>query len=130
MNRHDLEDRLRSDAERFEAKCPPQLRHRVAARIQEAGRGHARNPLAFPTLAGVVGALVVLVSVWVIRDPAGLEQRSGEVVRSDASPVVAASDHLLASHEAALENEWQLLERDLRNLRDHVTSPFERNPNS
>jgi len=129
MNRQDLESRLRNDADRVRAECPPYLRQRVAARIRDDERRWSRNVLGFPAAAGALGALVALVCVWMLWQPADLEERTVETAGLNAAPVVATSDRLLASREAALENERRLLERDLRNLRDHVTATFDINPN-
>lgn len=129
MNRQDLEYRLRNDAERLQVSCPPYLRHRVAARLRAGKLRPDRWPVGFPALAGTLGALVVIVSVWMLWQPPGVEEPTLRVAGLNAAPVVASSDRLLASREAALENERQLLERDLRNLRDHVTATFDINPN-
>jgi hypothetical protein len=130
MNRQDLENRLRNDAERLQVSCPPQLRQRVAARLRAAKRRSDRWPVGFSALAGALGALVVMVSVWMLWQPPGVEDPTPRMMAGlNAAPVVASSDRLLASREAALENERQLLERDLRNLRDHVTATFDINPN-
>lgn len=129
MNRQDIEDRLRNDAERLQVACPPHLRHRVAARLRAGKLRPGRWPVGFPALAGALGVLMVLVSVWMLWQPPGVEDPTPRMAGLNATPVVASSDRLLASHEAALENERQLLERDLRNLRDHVTATFDINPN-
>lgn len=129
MNRLDLEDRLRNDAEGVRAECPPHLRHRVADRIRQDERRWSRSPVGFPALAGALGALLVFVSVWMLWQPDGVDERAVESTGLNAAPVVATSDRLLASREAALENEWQLLERDLRHLRDHVAASLDRKPN-
>lgn len=129
MNRQDLENRLRADAGRVRAECPPHLRQRVAARIRDEGRRRSRNRFGFPAMAGALGAMVALVSVWMLWQPAGVEERTVEAAGLNAAPIVASSDRLLASREAALEDERQRLERDLRHLRDHVTATFDRKPN-
>lgn len=129
MNTQDLEQRLRNDAQRLEASCPEHLRHRVAAQLREPQSRSYRRPVALPVLAGALGAVALFVSVWMLWQPAGVEDRAPRVAGLNAAPVVASSDRLLASREAALENEWQMLERDLRNLRDHVTATFDINPN-
>lgn len=125
MNRPDLEHRLRQDADRLQASCPPHVRHRVTADLRERER---RRHVPVAGLAGVLGALVVFVSVWMLWQPSGVEEAPPRTAGLNAGPIVASSDRLLASREAALENEWQLLERDLRNLRDHVTATFDRIP--
>ena len=133
MNRQDLEQRLRDDAKRLRASSPPHVRHRVAARIR-AGEGRAagrqRGLPGLPALAGALGALVAVVSVWLAWPPAAVDRPAPATADLNAAPVVAKSDRMLASREAALENELQLIERDLRLLRDHVTATFERNSNS
>lgn len=129
MNRRNLEQRLRGDADRVKAACPPHVRQRVAAHIRADDRGASSRRIAFPVLAGSFAALVVFVSVWMVRDDAGVDRPRPATVGLNAAPIVASSDRLLASREAALEHEWRLIERDLRNLRDHVTKTFDRNPN-
>lgn len=129
MNRQDLEHRLRHDAERLQTECPPHLRHRVAARLRDGEQQTIRRQAALPALAGALGVLAVFATVWMLWQPAGVEQAPRGVAGLNAAPIVASSDRLLASREAALEFERQLLERDLRNLRDHVTATFDRNPN-
>lgn len=129
MNRQDLDHRLRDDAARLRASCPPHVRHRVAARLGQRDRRPLRRTVGFPALAGAAAALAVFVSVWMLWQPAGVEKPAPSVAGLNAAPVVASSDRLMASREAALENEWRLLERDLRNLRDHVTATFDTNPN-
>jgi len=129
MNRQDLENRLCNDAEGVRAECPPHLRHRVAARIREGEHRRLPGRVGFQVPAGALGVLVVLVSVWMLWQPKGVDERAIESAGLNAAPVVASSDRLLASREAALENEWQLLERDLRHLRDQVAASLDRKPN-
>ena len=130
MNSKHLEHRLRGDAERLQASCPPHVEHRVVARIR-AGEGHHPQPsYGFPALVGAIAALTVFVSVWVLWQPPAAEGPAAVTADLNAVPVVAKSDRVLASREAALESEWQRLERDLRTLRDHVTATFDKNSNS
>jgi hypothetical protein len=131
MNRQDLENRLRADAERLGASCPPHVRHRVAERIRHGEGRPSHRRIGVPALAGAFAAtFFAFVSVWMLWQPSGVERHDARTVDLNAAPVVAKSDRMLASREAALENEWQLLERDLRILRDHVTATFDKNPNS
>lgn len=125
MNRQDLEQRLRSDAERLEAACPPRVRRRVTAQVCEYSQSPAPMIPFHAALAGALGTLAVFAIVWMLWQPAEVEAPSAGEGRLNAAPVVAISDRLLASREAALETEWQLLERDLRHLRDHVTATFD-----
>jgi hypothetical protein len=129
MNRRNLEQRLRDDAGKLQAACPPHARQRVAAHIRADERTAASRRVAFPALAGACAALAVFVSVWMVRDDIGVDRAGPTKAGLNAAPVVASSDRLLASREAALEDEWRLIERDLRSLRDHVTKTFDRNPN-
>lgn len=129
MNRQDLEHRLRADAERLDASCPPHLRHRVAARIRQGEDRPLHRRIGFTALAGAFAAFA-FVSLWMLWQPSGVERHDARTTDLNATPVVAKSDRMLASREAALENEWRLLERDLRILRDHVTATFDKNPNS
>lgn len=129
MNKQELEQRLRGDAEHLQVSCPTHIGHRVSARLQEVDGKPARWRVGFPALAGALGALAVFVVVGLVRDPVEIEQAAPATPDLNVAPVVANSDRLLASREAALEQERQLLGRDLRNLRDHVTSAFNTNPN-
>lgn len=129
MNRQELEAQLRDEALQLQANCPPHVRHRVAARLRRSGRQPARRPFGRPVLAGAFAIVALLVSTWMLWRPATVEDAAPSTAGLNAAPIVANSDRLLASREAALENEWQLLERDLRNLRDHVTATFDRKPN-
>lgn len=129
MNKQELEQRLRGDAERLRASCPPHVRHRVSAWLQDVDRKSARWRVGFPALVGALGALAVFVVIGLVRDPVEIEQAAPATSGLNVAPVVANSDRLLASREAALEQERRLLGRDLRNLRDHVTSAFNTNSN-
>lgn len=125
MNRRQLEDRLQADAGRIKAACPERVGHRVSAEI----RNRQSRPLPWflrpPALASAAGALALGVAVWIAQQPGGPDGASlVDEAALNAVPVVATSDRLMASREAALANERQLLERDLRNLRDQVTATF------
>jgi len=140
MNRQDLENRLKRDAEGLRASCPPHVSHTVASRIRQEsrrpeGRPEGNDPRAgtrtiagLPGLAGACALALVFVSVWTLWPAAGLEERADKAADNsaglNAAPIVASSDRLMASREAALEVERQLLERDLRQLRDHLTATF------
>lgn len=130
MNRQDLEHRLSSDAQRLRVSCPPRVVSRVAARVHERARRPRRGRIALPVLAGAMAGLALLAVTWMHWQPSGvedLEDPSQVAAGLNAGLAIAMSDHLAASRETALVQEWRLLERDLRHLRDHVTAPFEPN---
>jgi hypothetical protein len=130
MNGKRLEQRLRDDAARVRSDCPARVRHRVLSRIRTGEPARVRRLPGLPVMAGAFGALLVFVGVWVVRPASDPPSPAASRPDLNAAPIVASSDRLLASREAALQNEWQLLERDLRLLRDHVTATFDKNPNS
>lgn len=125
MNRQDLEDRLRADALRMRAEAPAGLRRRVAARIRSQERPGFARPLRWPALAGALGAVVAALLVWTIDRPGERELPGMQAGGLNDVAIVASSDRLLAYREAALAEEWRLLEQDLQSLRDQVTNTFE-----
>lgn len=126
MNRQQLEERLQADAGRIRADCPERVGQRVAARIRNRQRRPSPSPwfLRPPALAGAAGALVLCAALWIAGQPGGPDKAGLEEAGLNVAPVVASSDRLMALREAALVNERQLLEQDLRNLRDQVTATF------
>jgi hypothetical protein len=72
-----------------------------------------------------MGALAVFAGVWLFWPRAGVESPEARTAGLNAVPVVATSDRMLATREAALESELQLLGRDLRILRDHVAATLD-----
>lgn len=129
MNRRHLEDRLQADAGRIQTNCPERVGTRVAARIRSQESRPSLWFLRLPALAGAAGAVALCAAIWLTGQSGGSDQQRLDGIALNAAPVVANSDRLLASREAALEQEWRLLGRDLRNLRDHVTATFDINPN-
>jgi hypothetical protein len=144
MNERAIEDRLRKDAEELQeelqASCPPHVRHAAVARIREEGRRRRKErprlPSAWAGLSGLAGAcalVVIGVSVWSLWAPTGSETPAAGSARPDRAPILATNfaspDRLIASREAALEDEWRRLEGDLRELRAEVTASFTRKPN-
>lgn len=124
MNRQRIEDRLQADAARIEAACPERVSQRVAARIRAEERRPSRWFFRPPALAGAAAVLALCALVWIARLPGGPKEASLDEFALNAVPVVASSDRLMASREAALANERQLLEQDLRHLRDQLTATF------
>ncbi len=131
MNRQQLEERLQADAGCIRADCPERVGQRVAARVRNHQSWPSPSPwfLRPPALAGAAGALVICAALWMAGQPVGPDGAGLEEAGLNVAPVVANSDRLMASREAALANERRMLEQDLKNLRDQVTATFDTKPN-